>query len=52
MTIEQMKEHFFNESTELGMATELEIQQFCTWLEDNGYDADFAYDLWQEGQGF
>ena len=46
MTLDQMKTHFFNEATELGMATEVEIERLCVWLEKNGYDSDLAWQLW------
>jgi hypothetical protein len=46
MTLDTMKEHFFNEATELGLASESDIQRLCEWLERNGYDSDLAYSIW------
>lgn len=48
MTLDQMKQHFFNESSDLGMASEDDIQRLATWLELNGYDSDFAWRLWSD----
>jgi len=47
MTLNQMKTHFFNEATELGMASEKDILRLCGWLEGAGYDADLAYEMWE-----
>lgn len=45
--LEQAKEHYLNESTDLGFVDEETIQQLATWLEENGYDGDGAYTLWE-----
>jgi hypothetical protein len=46
MTLSQMKVYFFNESTEIGLASEADIQRLATWLEANDYDSDYAWQLW------
>jgi len=46
MTLDTMKKHFFNEATELGLASESDILRLCDWLEANGYDADLAHSIW------
>lgn len=33
MTLDQAKKHFFDEATELGMASEETIEKLATWLE-------------------
>lgn len=48
MTLDKMKEHFFAEEMELGLASEADIQRLCAWLEANDYDADMAYALWDD----
>jgi hypothetical protein len=48
MTLDKMKTHFFNEATELGMASEKDIMRLCGWLEAKGYDADLAYEMWAD----
>jgi hypothetical protein len=50
MTLSQMKTHFFNESAELGLASEEDIQRLATWLEANDYDADYAWQLWDSAR--
>ena len=50
MTLDQMKAHFFNEATELGMASEKDIMRLCGWLEGSGYDADLAYQMWESAK--
>lgn len=50
MTLDQMKEHFFNEETELALASESDIQRLATWLEANNFDADLAWRLWDSAQ--
>jgi hypothetical protein len=47
MTFDTMKKHFFDEATELGLASESDILRLCNWLEDNGYDSDLAYLMWE-----
>lgn len=47
MTFDTMKKHFFNEATELGLASESDILLLCNWLERNGYDSDLAYSMWE-----
>lgn len=47
MTLEQMKVYFFDEATELGLASEKDIMRLCAWLEGAGYDADLAYYRWE-----
>lgn len=46
MTLNEMKEHFFNEALELALASESDIQRLATWLEANDYDSGFAWQLW------
>ena len=48
MTLEQMKMHYFNEATELGMASEDDIERLCVWLEANDYDSDSAWAIWSD----
>ena len=48
MTLDRMKQHFFDEATELGLASETDIMRLCEWLELNGYDSDLAYSIWQD----
>lgn len=48
MTLNEMKQYFFDEATELGLATEVEIERLCVWLENNGYDSDLAHRLWHD----
>ena len=50
MTLEQMKTHFFNEATELGIASEKDILRLCDWLEGAGYDGELAYSMWQNAK--
>jgi hypothetical protein len=47
MTLDTMKKHFFNEATELGLASESDIERLCLWLERNGYDSDLAWRIWE-----
>lgn len=47
MTLDTMKKHFFDEATELGLASESDIERLCNWLELNGYDSDLAYSMWE-----
>lgn len=46
MTLDNMKEYFFAEQDELGLASEKDIMRLCGWLEGAGYDADLAYQSW------
>ena len=46
MTLNETKTHYFDEATELGMASEQDIERLCVWLEENGYDADLAWRMW------
>ena len=46
MTLNEMKEHYFNEASELALASESDIQRLATWLEANDYDSDLAWQLW------
>ena len=46
MTLDQMKTHFFNEATELGLASEDDIERLCEWLDRNGYESDLARRIW------
>lgn len=48
MTLDKMKTHFFNEATELGMASEKDIMRLCGYLEAKGYDSDLAYEMWAD----
>ena len=48
MTLNEMKNHFFNEATELGLASESDIERLCVWLERNGYDSDLAWMIWHD----
>jgi hypothetical protein len=48
MTLDQMKTHYFNEATELGMASEDDIERLCVWLEANDYDSDCAWSIWSD----
>ena len=48
MTLEQMKTHYFNEASEIGMASEDDIERLCVWLDANDYDSDLAYRIWSE----
>jgi len=48
MTLDQMKTHFFNEATELGMASEDDIERLCVWLDANDYDSDCAWAIWSD----
>ena len=48
MTLDQMKIHYFNEATELGMASEDDIERLCVWLEANEYDSDLAWHIWSD----
>ena len=50
MTLNQMKMHFFNESTELGLAPEKDILRLCGYLEAKGFDGDLAYSMWQSAK--
>ena len=50
MTLNQMKTHFFNERTELGMASEKDILRLCDWLESWGGDADLAHSMWRSAK--
>jgi hypothetical protein len=46
MTLNDMKKYYLDEATELGMASEQDIERLCVWLEANGYDADLAWRMW------
>lgn len=46
MTLNDMKKYYFDEATELGMASEDDIERLCVWLEANDYDADLAWRMW------
>ena len=48
MTLDQMKMHYFNEATELGMASEDDIERLCVWLEANDFDSDCAWAIWSD----
>jgi len=48
MTLDQMKAHYFNEATELGMASEDDIERLCVWLEANDFDSDSAWHIWSD----
>ena len=48
MTLGTMKKHFFDEATELGLASESDIERLCNWLESNGYDSDLAWSIWSD----
>jgi|TARA_R110000744_G_scaffold372374_1_gene483964 hypothetical protein len=48
MTLDQMKTHYFNEATELGMASEDDIERLCVWLEANDFDSDCAWAIWSD----
>lgn len=48
MTLTEMKKHYFNESTELGIASEDDIQRLVTWLEANDFDDDLAWRIWND----
>ena len=48
MTLDQMKIHFFNEATELGLASEDDIERLCVWLEANDFDSDLAHRIWSD----
>ena len=48
MTLDQMKTHYFNEATELGMASEHDIERLCVWLEANDFDSDCAWAIWSD----
>jgi hypothetical protein len=48
MTLEQMKTHYFNEATELGMASGDDIERLCVWLDANDYDSDSAWAIWSD----
>lgn len=48
MTLTQMKKHYFNEATELGMASEDDIQRLATWLGANDFDSDLAWRIWED----
>lgn len=50
MTLNEMKTHFFNESTELGMASPADIERLCVWLEKNGHDAGLAEIVWESAR--
>ena len=50
MTLDQMKIHFFNEATELGMASEKDILRLCGYLEAKGFDGELAYSMWQSAK--
>lgn len=50
MTLDTMKKHYFNEATELGLASESDIERLCVWLEANDYDADLAYSIWSDAK--
>jgi hypothetical protein len=50
MTFEKAKKHFFNEEMEIALASEETMQKLATWLEKNGYDADFAWSLWESSR--
>jgi len=46
MKLEEAKKHYFNEDAlSLSVASEEDIQALATWLEDNGFDSDFAWQL-------
>ena len=44
--LDTLKEWFFNEASELALASESDIQRLATWLEANDYDSDLAWQLW------
>ena len=48
MTLNDMKKYYLDEATELGMASEQDIERLCVWLEANGYDADLAWRIWED----
>ena len=48
MTLDQMKKHYFNEATELGMASEDDIERLSDWLEANDFDSDLAWRIWSD----
>lgn len=50
MTLDQAKQHFFNEEMELALASEETMQKLTAWLEENDYDADFAWSLWESSR--
>ena len=50
MTLSEMKTHYFNEATELGLASEIEIERLCIWLEGEGYDSDLAHQMWHSAK--
>ena len=49
--LEKAKTAYFNEdSLELSMFQESEIQALSTWLEDNDHDGDFVWSLYEMGK--
>lgn len=50
MKLEELKKHYFNEdSLSLSAAKQEDIQQLAVWLEDNGYDPDYAWTMYDMG---
>ena len=48
---DKAKTAYFNEdSCELSLFPESVIQALSTWLEDNGYDGDFVWSLYEMGR--
>lgn len=48
MTLNEMKTHFFNEATELGLASESDIERLGVWLDANDYDSGLAWRIWSD----
>ena len=48
MTLTEMKKHYFNEATELGCASEDDIERLAVWLEAHDFDADLAWRMWHD----
>lgn len=48
MTLNEMKTHFFNEATELGLASESDIERLGVWLDANDHDSGLAWRIWSD----
>ena len=50
MELKELKNHYFNEdSLSLSLAKNDDIQKLASWLEDNGYDPDYAWTMYEMG---
>lgn len=51
MKLEELKKHYFNEdSLSLSAASQDDIQKLAVWLENNDYDPDYAWTIYDMGR--